>query len=56
MTEYRYFELRADLDKRELSGVAMPYGDVAVRGTFRERFEPGTFGDVASADVASVSA
>ena len=40
-TEFRYCELRADPDKRMLSGTAMKYGDVANIGTFRERFERG---------------
>ena len=50
-TEIRYCELRADPDKRMLSGTAMKYGDVANIGTFRERFEAGAFGDLATADV-----
>ena len=50
-TEFRFCELRADPDKRMLSGTAMKYGDVANIGTFRERFEAGAFGDLATADV-----
>ena len=50
-TEYRFCELRADPDKRMLSGTAMKYGDVARIGTFRERFEAGAFGDLSTADV-----
>ena len=50
-TEFRFFELRADPEKRELSGTAMRYGDTANLGPFRERFEPGAFGDLGSADV-----
>ena len=49
--ERRFFELRADPDKRELSGVAVRYGDVATLPGFRERFEPGAFGDLAGADI-----
>ena len=44
---YRYAELRAD--GRTLQGVLVRYGDTATQ--FRERIEPGAFGDVASLDV-----
>ena len=50
-TEYRFCELRADPDKRELAGRAIVYGDVADLGTFRETFRPGAFGDVANLDI-----
>ena len=50
--ENRFFELRADIEKRELSGIGMSYGEIAViGGLFRERFLAGSFGDVSSADV-----
>ena len=49
-TEFRFCELRADPDKRELSGRAIVYGDTANLGAFRERFAPGAFGDVANTD------
>ena len=48
-TERRVVELRADPDGRRLSGRAMVYGEVSP--SFRERFEPGAFGDVGAADV-----
>lgn len=49
--EYRYAEL--EQDGRTLVGVALRYGDVSTRNETggRERFEPGAFGDVATADV-----
>ena len=50
-TERRFFELRADPDKRIIEGTAMRYGSIADLGAFRERFEPGAFGDVSAADV-----
>ena len=51
-TEYRFCELRADLDKRELAGRAIVYGDVAdFGGGVRESFRAGAFGDVAGLDV-----
>ena len=50
--ERRYFELRADVERRQLSGVVMRYGDVARIGPRREEtFIPGAFGDVAALDV-----
>ena len=50
--ENRFIELRADIEKRELSGIGMSYGEVAtIGGLFREKFLPGSFGDVSSADV-----
>ena len=48
-TEVRYFELRFD-GEREISGTAIRYGDVAVIFGEKERFEPGSFGDVSTAD------
>ena len=44
---YRFAELRAE--GRTLQGVLVRYGDTAQQ--FRERIEPGAFGDVASLDV-----
>ena len=49
--EYRFCEIRADLEARRLEGRAMRYGDVADLGAFRERFEAGAFGDLGTADV-----
>ena len=49
--EIRYCELRADFAERRLKGVAMRYGDIGQVGSFRERFEAGAFGDLATADV-----
>ena len=49
---YRFCELRADLDKRELAGRAIVYGDVATIGAgIRESIRAGAFGDVAGLDV-----
>ena len=44
--ERRYFELRADVDKRLLEGTALVYGDVARIPGGEETFEAGVFGDV----------
>ena len=44
--ERRYFELRADTDRRLLEGTALVYGDVAKTRNGEESFEPGAFGDV----------
>ena len=49
--EIRYCELRADFAERRLEGTAMRYGDIGQVGSFRERFEAGAFGDLATADV-----
>ena len=47
----RYCEFRFD-GNRTISGIAMRYGDVAkLPWGEKERFEPGAFGDVSSADV-----
>ncbi len=55
MLEQRFFaplEYRADSKAGRVSGVAMAYGAVALIGEmFREKFEPGAFGDVSAADV-----
>ena len=50
--EYRYFELRADVDRRLLEGVAVRYGDIA-RMPFggEELFMAGAFGDVSEVDI-----
>lgn len=47
--ERRYCELRAE--GRTLHGTAIRYGEVADLPGWRERFEPGAFGDVSAADV-----
>lgn len=50
--ERRYVPLEHRGDGRVLSGTAIRYGDVAtLPGGLRERFEPGAFGDVLTADV-----
>ena len=47
----RYCEFRFD-GNRTISGIAMRYGDVAkLPWGEKERFEPGAFGDISSADV-----
>ena len=54
MLEKRFapLEYRADSKAGRVSGVAMLYGAVAtIMGQFKERFEPGAFGDVGAADV-----
>ena len=49
--ETRYYELRYD-GERMLSGVAMPYGEVAeLPWGDKERFQQGAFGDLAQLDV-----
>ena len=48
MSEFRHFEMRQD--GRELSGVAMRYGDIATLPFGRESVRAGAFGDVARAD------
>ena len=50
LNEYRYAELRAE-GERQLSGVAIKYGDVAALPFGRERFEVRAFGDLGAADV-----
>ena len=49
--ETRRFELRADPEKRTLTGTAIRYGDVAALPWGKERFAAGAFGDVAGLDV-----
>ena len=50
MTERRYAELRQG-PRRTLEGVAIRYGDVAALPWGQERFEPGAFGEISTADV-----
>ena len=51
-TAARFYQFRADQEKRLLSGVAMRYGDTAkFPWGAKERFAPGAFGDVEAADV-----
>ena len=50
MQEFRYTELRAE-GERQLSGVAVKYGDIAVLPFGKERFEVRAFGDLGAADV-----
>ena len=50
-TERRYTELRADVDKRQLAGVAVTYGEIARLPFGRERFEVRAFGDLGEVDV-----
>ena len=42
--EYRFQELSLDSDKRQLSGIAMPYGSIAALPWGEELFEPRGFG------------
>ena len=42
--EYRFQELTLDGDKRQLSGIAMPYGSIASLPWGEELFEPRGFG------------
>ena len=48
---YRYFELRADVDRRLIEGVAVRYGDVARLPWGEESFIAGAFGDVSEIDI-----
>ena len=48
-TELRFAELRAE--GRSLSGIVVRYGDIAKLPWGEERIEPGSFTDIASADV-----
>ena len=48
-TEFRHFEVRAD--GRQLTGIAVKYGDVARLPWGRERIEAGAFGEVDAVDV-----
>ena len=50
--EIRYHACQLRAEGRVLTGTAMPYGTIAdIGGLWRERFEPGAFGDVTTADV-----
>ena len=49
--EHRYFELRADPEKRLLEGTALVYGDVARTRSGEETFEAGAFGNVSGLDL-----
>ena len=51
ITEHRFSPLEIRGEGDGLHGVVMRYGTVAELGGFKERFEPGAFGDVAAADV-----
>jgi HK97 family phage prohead protease/HK97 family phage major capsid protein len=45
--ETREFEVRADLEERTITGLAVPYGqDANIGGTYMERFVPGAITDV----------
>lgn len=45
--ETREFEVRADLEERTITGIAVPYGqDANIGGAYMERFVPGAIGDV----------
>ena len=46
--ECRFFEVRADVDKRLLEGTALVYGDVALTPNGEESFMPQPFGDLAN--------
>lgn len=48
-SEFRFAELRAE--GRELSGILIRYGDVALLPAFREEFKAGAFGNVGAADI-----
>lgn len=48
LIERRFTECR--VSGRTISGTVVRYGDVADRGHFREQFEPGAFGNVATLD------
>ena len=41
MLEYRYCELRSDVDGRRVSGTAINYHDAAKVRHFTEKFSPG---------------
>ncbi|MDE0064187.1 MAG: HK97 family phage prohead protease [Gammaproteobacteria bacterium] len=49
--EYRYAELRADVEGRTLEGTVMTYGDTATLPFGKETVSAGAFGDLSSADV-----
>jgi HK97 family phage prohead protease/HK97 family phage major capsid protein len=44
--EVRSFEVRLDPETREVSGIAVPYGQTADIGTYREQFAPGAIRSV----------
>jgi uncharacterized protein len=45
--ETREFEVRADLEERTITGLAVPYGqDANIGGAYMERFVPGAISDV----------
>jgi HK97 family phage prohead protease/HK97 family phage major capsid protein len=44
--ETRSFEVRLDAETREVSGIAVPYGQVADIGSYREAFAPGAIRSV----------
>lgn len=45
--ETREFEVRADLEERTITGLAVPYGqDANIGGVYMERFVPGAISDV----------
>ena len=45
--ETREFEVRADLEERTITGIAVPYGqDANIGGQYTERFVPGAISDV----------
>jgi len=45
--ETREFEVRADLEERTITGIAVPYGqDASIGGAYMERFVPGAISDV----------
>jgi HK97 family phage prohead protease/HK97 family phage major capsid protein len=44
--ETRSFEVRLSPDTREVTGIAVPYGQLADIGTYMERFVPGAIQDV----------
>jgi HK97 family phage prohead protease/HK97 family phage major capsid protein len=45
--ETREFEVRADLEERTITGIAVPYGqDANIGGAYMERFVPGAISDV----------
>ena len=49
--ERRYFEIRADPDRRLLEGLALAYGDIAKIPGGEETIAAGAFGDVSSLDL-----
>jgi HK97 family phage prohead protease/HK97 family phage major capsid protein len=45
--ETREFEVRADIEERTITGIAVPYGqDANIGGAYMERFVPGAISDV----------